>query len=299
MAATPSLPVPEGPEPVPAQKPKFDWNQIRESPAFWPGVALFVGILAMYWGLISYLPWLWTNDEYYSHGILVPVIMGFVLVRWWPWLKNIPVKPQSWAILLMIPVIYVTWVASPTEIEEVQSAALLAALLVGVLFIAGWRWLIAMFLPVTYLAFALPLWGPLVDNYTNRMQLISAKMAHQLLELFGFNPISLDTLILVNNFKMDVGVPCSGLKLVIALMAFTIFFVMVGGLKWWGNLIMLASAFPLAIFINGLRIALIGVVGDAFGDEAGHKFHDYSGYITLVVCFIILFKFARLLGWKD
>lgn len=291
--------MPEGPGDAPAPKEKFDFKKVMESPAFKPGVALLLGIIIAYWGLVSYLPWLWINDEYYSHGILVPAIMGFVIFRWWPWLSKIPVKPQSWALLLMIPVGYVTYVANPTQIEEVQSAALLAALLVAVLFIAGWRWLMAMFLPIIYLAFALPLWGPLVDNYTNKMQLISAKMSHQLLELFGYNPISLDTLILVNNFKMDVGVPCSGLKLVIALMAFTIFFVMVGGLKWWGNAIMLASAFPLAIFINGLRIALIGVVGDMFGDDAGHQFHDYSGYLTLIVCFLILFKFARLLGWKD
>jgi len=44
---------------------------------------------------------------------------------------------------------------------------------------------------------------------------------------------------------------------------------------------------------------LIGMVGDTWGDAAGHAFHDYSGYIALVVCFVILFKIARALGWKD
>ena len=56
---------------------------------------------------------------------------------------------------------------------------------------------------------------------------------------------------------------------------------------------------PLTVFVNGFRIALIGVVGNAYGSQAGHDFHDYSGYITLLVCFFLLFKFARLLGWKD
>jgi exosortase/archaeosortase family protein len=65
------------------------------------------------------------------------------------------------------------------------------------------------------------------------------------------------------------------------------------------NLIFAASILPLALFINGLRIALIGVVGNAWGPEAGAQFHDYSGYITLILCFFILFKGARLLGWKD
>ncbi len=62
---------------------------------------------------------------------------------------------------------------------------------------------------------------------------------------------------------------------------------------------MILIMWPLALLINGLRIALIGVVGNQWGPEAGHKFHDYSGYITLVLCFFVLFKIARGLGWKD
>ncbi len=55
----------------------------------------------------------------------------------------------------------------------------------------------------------------------------------------------------------------------------------------------------LALFINGLRIMLIGVVGEnsgssmiswmyKYGDDPGMVFHDWSGYITLVICFIVL-----------
>ncbi len=277
----------------------IDFQAIRSSPAFWPAVALFIGVLCAYWALLSELPALWINDEYYSHGVLVPVIMAFVIKKWWPWLEKLPVKPVHSAIVLVPVLGYLTYVATINELRVVNSMILLATILVGVLFIAGWRWMVAMLLPVLYLAFALPMWQPVIDNYTNKMQLISARSSQEILEVLGFNPVALDTVILVNNFKMDVGVPCSGLKLLIALFAFTIFFVMVGGLKWWGNMIMLGLAMPLAIFINGLRIAMIGMVGDTFGDEAGHQFHDYSGYLTLVVCFLILFKLARILGWKD
>jgi exosortase/archaeosortase family protein len=98
---------------------------------------------------------------------------------------------------------------------------------------------------------------------------------------------------------LDVGVPCSGLKLLLALSAFSVFFVLIANLKWWANAFMLAFVLPLALFINGLRIALIGVVGDTMGSDAGHQFHDYSGYITLLLCFVIVFKLARILGWKD
>jgi exosortase/archaeosortase family protein len=107
------------------------------------------------------------------------------------------------------------------------------------------------------------------------------------------------TELMLDNFELNVAVPCSGLKLLVAVTAFTVFFMLIARLRWWANAIMLASVLPLCLFINGLRIGLIGIVGEESGRAAGLAFHDYSGYITLLVCFFILFKFARVLGWKD
>jgi MFS family permease len=42
-----------------------------------------------------------------------------------------------------------------------------------------------------------------------------------------------------------------------------------------------------------------GVVGEQFGAPAGAAFHDWSGYIMLLLCFWVIFKAARLLGWKE
>jgi exosortase/archaeosortase family protein len=70
-------------------------------------------------------------------------------------------------------------------------------------------------------------------------------------------------------------------------------------MKFWSNLAMIALIVPLGLIINGLRIALIGMVGDYNGKEAANTFHDWSGWITLVICFIILSRIARILGWQD
>lgn len=154
--------------------------------------------------------------------------------------------------------------------------------------------------PVLYLSFALPVWSTFINTYTNPLQQISTQVSYQLLKLFGLTPWQGDsTTILLDNFTLDVGVPCSGLKLVLALSAFAVFFMLIAKLRLWANIAFAAFVLPLTLFINGLRIALIGVVGNAYGAEAGNQFHDYSGYITLVLCFFILFKVARLLGWKD
>jgi exosortase len=142
-----------------------------------------------------------------------------------------------------------------------------------------------------------------ITNYTNPLQIYSTRVAYYFLKVFGFDLLynyeGEPTIIYMSNFTLNVEVPCSGLKLLLALTAFTAFFILIARLRWWANVIMAAIVLPLALFVNGIRIGLIGVVGETVNEDAGMSFHDYSGYITLVLCFFVLFKFARWLGWKD
>ncbi len=286
---------------VPEQVIAFT-KTIVSSKAFWPGLIAAMGVTALFWTLFRNLLDLWdSEDGYFSHGFLVPIISIFIIYRWWPRLKTIPVKPGWVALIPLAGLLVLTRAAFAADILLILSICLMMVILATIWLVAGWRWMVALSLPVLYLGFALPLWTFAIDVYTNPLQILSTKASFQMLQLAGFQPFmdTGTTTIYLNNFVLDVGVPCSGLKLIVAVTAFTVFFVLIGGLRWWANLVMFAVILPLCIFINGLRIALIGLVGENYGHDAGMAFHDYSGYITLVICFFILFKIARGLGWKD
>ncbi len=286
---------------VPEQVMAFT-KTIVSSKAFWPGLIAALGVTALFWTLFRNLLDLWdSEDGYFSHGFLVPIISIFIIYRWWPRLKTIPVKPGWVALIPLAGLLVLTRAAFAADILLILSICLMMVILATIWLVAGWRWMVALSLPVLYLGFALPLWTFAIDVYTNPLQILSTKASFQMLQLSGFQPFmdTGTTTIYLNNFVLDVGVPCSGLKLIVAVTAFTVFFVLIGGLRWWANLVMFAVILPLCIFINGLRIALIGLVGENYGHDAGMAFHDYSGYITLVICFFILFKIARGLGWKD
>lgn len=286
---------------VPEQVMAFT-KTIVSSKAFWPGLIAAMGVTALFWTLFRNLLDLWdSEDGYFSHGFLVPIISIFIIYRWWPRLKTIPVKPGWVALIPLAGLLVLTRAAFAADILLILSICLMMVILATIWLVAGWRWMVALSLPVLYLGFALPLWTFAIDVYTNPLQILSTKASFQMLQLAGFQPFmdTGTTTIYLNNFVLDVGVPCSGLKLIVAVTAFTVFFVLIGGLRWWANLVMFAVILPLCIFINGLRIALIGLVGENYGHDAGMAFHDYSGYITLVICFFILFKIARGLGWKD
>jgi len=280
---------------------EFNWKAIVDSPAFVPGVAVAIGFFTAFWYLIAGLPTLWLGEDgYYSHGFLVPFISAYVIFRWWPDIKNIKVEPAYLAAIPLLGVLWVTRAATVNRIDSAASACLVGALLFGTAFVGGWRWMLKLSLPMIYLGFCLPVWNMAINFLTVPLQTKSTDIAFQMLKVAGLNPIRSSNFIMMDTYQMDVGIPCSGFKLVVALYAFTVFFVLIARLRWWANLVMLFLVpLPLALFINGLRIMLIGVVGANWGSDAGHQFHDYSGYITLIVCFFLLFKIARWLGWKD
>lgn len=276
-------------------------KEVVASPAFAPGLALLAAIAVLLWPLWPRIYKLWmSEDGYYSHGFLVPFISGFIVYKWWPWLSKIPVRPFYWGFIPLAAVLYVMRIANLSLIEGLLSVGLMAVLLLTAWIVAGGRWMLALAAPILYLSFALPMLSAIINNVTNPLQVVSTVVSKEILTLFGYTSIfDGPTVIQMNSYRLDVAVPCSGLKLVLALTAFTVFFVLIGRMKMLSNFIMLVMVLPLAIFINGLRIALIGMVGENYGEMAAKEFHDYSGYITLIVCFFILFKIARTLGWKD
>ncbi|MFY9233267.1 MAG: exosortase/archaeosortase family protein [Fimbriimonadaceae bacterium] len=277
---------------------------ISRSPAFVPGLILFTGIILIFWKMWPQLYDLWTGpDGYYSHGWLVPVISGVIVYKAWPRIQNIPVRAEWIALIPLSITLYLAWLSSANLIYTFMAMALLATISFSTWLIAGWRWMLALAPATLYLAFALPLWTVLINDYTNPLQIYSTKIAYYFLKIFGFglvyDQVNEPTILYMDNFTLNVAVACSGLKLLLALTAFTTFFILIARLKWWGNLVMIGLILPLAMVINGLRIGLVGIVGEMQNAEAGMTMHDYSGYITLVICFFILFKFARWLGWKN
>jgi len=254
----------------------------------------------MFWPLLRGTAQSWISNDYYSHGWIVPLLIAWqIKVRKEDWEKK-PLTDGKWALLLFIPIMLVQYIGFVGDFWAIQCLMLVSFVLASMWLLFGFKraWLISM--PICFALFALPIWGSVIDVYTNPLQMLSTSVAEMLLRLFGFNPIKLqDLTIQLNSYALTVAVPCSGLKLMVAVACFTCHFILIARKEVSFNILMLMLVVPLCLFINGLRIALIGVVGELQGSDAAATFHDYSGYITLVICFIILFKFARWFGWKD
>lgn len=280
---------------------RTDVASLLRSEPFLLACATLAATLFAFWPYLSAIPgkWWFADDTYYAHGAIIPFCTAFIVYSRWDRIKDTPVRGFWPALVLLIPVLYLTWVASRTVMWFVTSMCFLAALCLGTWFVAGGRWLMRLGPAILYLAFCLPLWRVVIDQFTPRLQWISSTGAYAMLKLLGLGPWREQAnVIQLPNYTLNVAEPCSGLKLTLAVVAICVFFMLVAHLRWWGNLTLAVLAVPISMAVNSLRIGMIGIVGNTWGEHAGQSFHDTSGYIGLVVCFFILYWLTKKLGWK-
>ncbi|HWX23017.1 MAG TPA: exosortase/archaeosortase family protein [Candidatus Binatia bacterium] len=140
----------------------------------------------------------------------------------------------------------------------------------------GREWLRRSFFPFFLFAFCVPL-GSVVIPITFRLRLLVS----QLVELVSNYVLQIDvvregTQILDpgGHFKYEVAAACSGIRSLMATIALAVILAFFSCGKWWKRLLMIASAFPLAVFGNLLRMLAIVIAADIGGQELGNKVHD-------------------------
>lgn len=240
-----------------------------------------------------YRNWM-AKESYYSHGILVPIISAGII-----WLKRqelsavaIRSYPKGFFALipLLLGVIVVSWAgpSSPLGLTVPLVIAGVVMVLFGPAMVKELRF------PIGYLYFMCVLPGFLLVKASFRIQMLSTISATEMLKLAGFDAYREGVMITLPNIEVMVGAPCSGFRLLISLVSLAVLFVFFSEGPKWGKAVLLALTLPMSVVLNSFRIALIALVGEFMGSDAMHAFHDWSGYIMLVLSLFVLYLLAGL-----
>ena len=264
-----------------------------------PFVLAFVLLAALAWPTLRFWAYEYTKPEsYYGHAPLIPFIAALMLWHKRAALAEVVKKPMIWALALLVPALALLVLALKIQAEALESTGLLLTLTAGIWLVLGTAFVRTAWFPMAFLWLLAPLPGPVLNDATQRVQMLSTVFADKLLHLMGFGTTLTGNVIQMESYALFVDVPCSGFKLLLALLTFSAAFAfLVDGLvpKRLG---LFAFSLPLSLLVNSVRIALIGVVGECIGSSAAHVFHDWSGMITLVLGFVALFSLAKGLGCR-
>lgn len=239
-----------------------------------------------------YMEWM-KEDSYYSHGILVPFISGFLVWLMRKRLADIPIRPDRWGyviLALFLPVVpLMTWAGA-----TIPQGLVFPFIIFGLsLVLLGREMTKQLWFPIGFLFFMCVLPGDILVKMSFRIQMLSTAGAALVLKLLSLDASREGAVISLPSITVQVGAPCSGFRLLISLFAFSSLFAYLVEGPLWSRLALVGITLPLSLVLNVIRITLIGLVGEFMGEHAMHVFHDLAKFLVVVLAFVALWFIAR------
>lgn len=270
-------------------------NEINPQSAFhlsgnqkWLLVALVITFIAYFGGLTDLVS-RWNSQEEYGHGYFIPLISLWLL-----WLRKdaliAAIGESSWVgpLLVLIGCIGLLLGELTAIYVLIQFSFLLA--IIGIVLAYGGKSLLKVaLLPIAFLVFAIPLPYFVGAQLSWRLQLTSSDLGVSFLRLLGYSVYLEGNVIDLGAYKLQVVEACSGLRYLYPLLSIGFLMAYMYKGKLWQRILICLSTIPITVIMNSLRIAMVGVLVDQWGNGMADGFlHYFEGWIIFMVCLAIL-----------
>lgn len=241
-----------------------------------------------------YIPtfiWMWgrwfAEESYYSHGILMPIVVIFLILFKKDELKNLKPELNKWGLLLIGMSLLIHLVSAWTKIYFTSGFSLILLILGLVLYFLGIEYFKKLFYPILFLLFMVPMPMVMIANVSLKLKLFAAQCSTWLLNNIGIAAVRDGSTIRTAHSQMMVEGPCSGLRSLISLLALgaLVAYFMKG--KTVKKCLLLVLSVPIAICANIFRVTLLTSAAEIYGLEFVEGwFHDFSGFLVFFVALI-------------
>ena len=287
----------------------------------WHGIAIGFAIVFAYATVLMKLFQDWWNDENYSHGLLIPFIISYILWTQRERLARVPVKSSTFlggaAVVLGLIALWAGVAGAELYTQRLSLALLLAGTIV---YFWGTTLLRLLLVPFALLFLALPIPAIIFNKIAFPLQLFASRCAVWSMSVLGIpvlrqgNIIELKPLNSFDTKKLEVVEACSGIRSLMTLLTLAVVFAYFthspsdepptpgrrfGWLRsywFWRAVIIVISAVPIAILTNAFRVSGTGILAHYYGTEvADGFFHSFSGWAIYIVAFVLLFAVGIIL----
>jgi exosortase len=291
--------------------------------AVWKTFAVAAALSFLYASVLAKLGHDWWTDENYSHGLLIPFIIGYILWLERPRFESSESRPQLvWGGGLVLFGLVALWAGTVGAELFVQRISLVAMLAGIVVYFWGAKILRLILVPLILLLLAIPIPAIIFNQIAFPLQLFASRCAVWVMRAFNIsvlrqgNVIELMPLGASQPKKLEVVEACSGIRSLMTLVTLAVVFAYFtfprGGdpeaesnskrsigkslrsYGFWRSAILILSAIPIAIATNALRVSGMGVLAHYYGSKVADRFfHSFSGWVVYILAFLLLLA----VGW--
>jgi len=271
---------------------------LRASWPDWSPVAL--GMLVLYVPTFYRLfTGLWSTEEQ-AHGPMILLLALWLMARQWPaMLARADGQPAfaGWPVLGLGLLLYILGRSQGIIAFEIASfIVLLAAVL---MLKCGHGALRVQWFAFFFMAFMVPLPGPLVGMLTMPMKMAVSWATEHVLFAAGF-PIARSGVILqVGQYQLLVADACAGLQTLLTLEALGLFYLnVVRHSSAFRNVGLALLIIPISFTANVIRVVTLSLVTYYLGDAAGQGFlHGFAGIVLFITALLLIIGVDAFLQW--
>jgi exosortase len=256
--------------------------------------------------LTYYQTFIWMEDRwrsassYYSHGYLVPFITVFLIWRSRSCFQETTFSSSTLGIVLFSTGAFIHIASAFMRIHFTSGFSFILVLLGIVFFLFGKDIGKKLLFPILFLIHMIPLPLSAIAELSLKLKLFAAGCAISLINLTGIPAIQDGSKLFFSDSSLVVGDVCSGLKSLIALIAFGTLYAHMSSVSNYAKPILFLASVPAALIANIIRILILCIIANNWGsDVATGRAHDITGLLIFGTAFILMFCFGSSLHWFD
>jgi len=190
----------------------------------------------------------------------------------------------------------------PGKNDFVRDLGMVITLFGVVLTLCGWDVMKIAWFPIVFLVCAIPWPGLVYSAVASPLQELAARVAVGVLNIGGVEASQVGTKIFMERGlglpprTLNVAEACAGLRSLMTFISVGAAIAFLSSRPMWQKLIITASAIPIAIFCNVMRVAGQGLLDHYVSTELSESFaHQMVGLVMLIPAFFLLLGVAWLL----
>lgn len=229
------------------------------------------------------------------------LIVGLFFEVAWLFLRHDLVKPLSadgwrWGLALLVLCALMRWWSAYYWYILMDPASLVPCVAGLVLLVGGW-WAMRWAWPsIVFLGFMVPLPGFLADILSLPLQRVGTKVSVFAIQTMGIRTFAEGNKIMLPGGPLEVAVACSGLRMMMLFFAVCVGAAFVMRCALWEKIVIVASAVPIAVISNVLRLIVTALVQEFIGREVSLKLgHDMAGWFMMPLALLLLWGEMALL----